>query len=137
MRLDIGNNLHPTIIIEESYEPSILAGGKEETKIHEEKCKSLQDNCSKEEGDDFPQEIHSFYCPLKMDENNIQEALHLLHETHASVSHQCWIVSSLADQYSLEAKEEMQKALSTIQGDLLQLISDGDDLFELIDVLHG
>ena len=39
-----------TIIIEESYEPSRLASGKEETHIHEEKWKLLQDICSKREG---------------------------------------------------------------------------------------
>ena len=101
------------------------------------KCKSLQDNCSKEEGDDFPQEIHSFSRPSNMDENKIQESLHLLHDTHASVSHQCWITASLEDQSSLESKEEMQKALSTIQGEFLKLLYDRDDLIEVDDVLHG
>ena len=72
-----------------------------------------------------------------MDENNIQVALHLLHDTHALVSHQCWIVASLEDQYSLEAKEEIWKALSTIQGDFLQFIFDRDDLFDFFEVLHG
>ena len=53
------------------------------------------------------------------------------------MAHNCWIVASLEDQSSLKAKEEMRKALSTIQGDLLQCLSDRDDLFELVDVLHG
>ena len=84
--LNINGNPNPTIIIE-SYEPYILASGKAETKIHEEKCKSLQDNCIKEEGDDFPQELHSFSWPLNMDEKKIQDSLHILHDTHALVSH--------------------------------------------------
>ena len=71
-----------------------------------------------------------------MDEKNIQEALHLLHDKHASVSHQCWIIASLEDPYSLEAKEEIQKALSTIQGDFLQFIFDRDDLFDIVEVFH-
>ena len=72
-----------------------------------------------------------------MDEKKIQEALHLIRDTHASVSHQCWIAASLEDQSSLESKEEMQKALSTIQGEFLKLIYDRDDLIEVSDVLHG
>ena len=70
-----------------------------------------------------------------MDEKNIQEDLHLIHDTHALVSHQCWITASLDDQSSLEAKEEIQKALSTIQGDFLQFISNRDYFFELADIL--
>ena len=85
---------------------------------------------------DFPQEPHSFPWPLKMDEKNIQKDLHLLQDIHSSVAHQCWIVASLEDQYSLESKEEMQKALPTIQGELLQLISDRDDLIEIVYVFH-
>ena len=72
-----------------------------------------------------------------MDENKIQEALHLLHDTHDSVSHQCWITASLEGQTFLEAKDKIQKALSTIQGDFLQLLSDRYDLFELVEVFHG
>ena len=136
-KFNICENKNPTIIIEYIYEPSILASGKEETNIHEEKYTSLEDNCSKKEGDDFPKEPHSFLWPLKMDENNIQEALHLLHDTHALVSYKCWIFASLEDHASLEAKEEIQEALYTIQGDFLQLISDRDDLFELVQLLHG
>ena len=73
-----------------------------------------------------------------MDEKNIQKALHLLQDTHSSVAHQCWIVASSEDQSSLESKEEMRKALSTIQGEFLQLLFDRADLmFELADMLHG
>ena len=52
-RFDMSKHPNLTITIVESFEPSSLAGGKEETNIHEEKCKSLQDNCSKEKGDAF------------------------------------------------------------------------------------
>ena len=91
----------------EIYEPSSLAGGEASRDIHKENCKSQQENCRKEEGGDFPQEPLSFPWPLKMDENNIQKALHLLQDTHSSVAHLCWIVTSLEDQSSLESKEEI------------------------------
>ena len=72
-----------------------------------------------------------------MDEKNIQNDLHLLQDTHSSVAHQCWIVASLEDQSSLESKEEMQKALSTIQGEFSKLFSNRYDLIDVADVLHG
>ena len=53
--VELIENLKPTITIVEIYEPSSLAGGKAERKIHKEKYKSLQDNCIQEEGGDFPQ----------------------------------------------------------------------------------
>ena len=87
-RIELTENTNPTITIVEIYEPSSLAGGKAESKIHKKKYKSQQENCRKEEGDDFPQEPHSFPWPLKMDEKNIQKALHLLQDTHSSVAHQ-------------------------------------------------
>ena len=59
-RINLSENKNPTIIIEDIYEPCILASGKEEANIHEGKRRSLQDNCSIKEGNDFPQEIHSF-----------------------------------------------------------------------------
>ena len=77
-RIELTENLNPTITIVESYEPSSIAGGKEEIKIHKERCKSQQENCRKEEGGDIPQESHSFPWPLKMDQKKIQKALHLL-----------------------------------------------------------
>ena len=57
-RLDISENPHPTIIIEDIHEPPRIAGGKEETNIHEKKrkCKSLQHICSQGE-DEFSHEI--------------------------------------------------------------------------------
>ena len=72
-----------------------------------------------------------------MDEKNIKNALHLLQDTHYLMAHQCWIDASLEDQSSLDSKEYMHKALSTIQGEFLKLISDRDDLIEVSDVLHG
>ena len=70
-----------------------------------------------------------------MDEKKIQKASPLVQDTHSLVAHQCWISTSLEDQYSLESKEEMQKELSTIQGEFLQLISNRDDFIDLADVL--
>ena len=136
-RIELTENPNPTITIVESYEPSSLVGGKVERNIPKEKCKSQQEKCRKEERGDFHQEPHSFPWPLKMDENNIQNSLQLLQDTHSSVAHQCWIAASLEDQSSLESKEEIHKELSTIQGEFLQLISDRDDLIDIADVLHG
>ena len=65
-----------------------------------------------------------------MDEKNIQKDLHLLQDMHSLVAQQCWIVASLEDQSSLESKEEMQKALSTIQGEFLKLLFDRDYLID-------
>ena len=121
----------------ERHDPSSLVGGKVKRKIHKEKCESQQENCRKEEGGDFPQKPHSFPWPLKMDEKNIQKDLHLLQDTHASLAYRFWIVASLEDQYSIESKEEMRKALSTLQEKFLKLLFDRDDLIELADVLHG
>ena len=84
-RLKLSENQSPTITIVEIYEPYSLASEKAKIKIHKEKCKSLQDNCRKEEGGDFPKEFHSFSCNYKMDEKNIQKYLHLLQDTHDSV----------------------------------------------------
>ena len=112
----------------------------QERKQKERFIKRSASHCKKiaeKEGGDFPQEPHSFPWPLKMDENNIQKALHIFQDTHSSVAHQCWIAASLEDQSSLESKEEMQKALSTIQGEFLKLLSDRDDFIEVSDVLHG
>ena len=52
------------------------------------------------------------------------------------MAHKCWIVASLEDQSSIESKEEMRKALSTIQGEFLQFLSDRDDLFDIVYVFH-
>ena len=136
-RLELIENPNPTITIVEIYDPSSLAGGKVERKIHKEKYKSQQENCRKEEGGDFSQEPHSFPWTLKMDEKNIQKAVHLLQDTDSSVAHQCWIAASLEDQSSLESKEDMWKALSTIQGEFLQFLSDRDDLIDIVDVFQG
>ena len=85
--IELIENPNPTITIMDIYEPSRLAGGKAERKIHKEKYKSQQENWREEEGGDFPQEPHSFPWPLKMYENNIQKDLHLLQDTHSSVTH--------------------------------------------------
>ena len=53
-RINLNENPNPTITIVESYEPSSLAGGKVERKIHKEKCKSLQDNWREDEGGVLP-----------------------------------------------------------------------------------
>ena len=48
-RIHISENPHPTIIIEESYEPSSLACGKAKIKIHEGEHKLLQGICGEGE----------------------------------------------------------------------------------------
>ena len=43
------------------------------------------------------QEPHFFEGSLKMNRNNIQESLRILHDTKALVSNSCWKISSLED----------------------------------------
>ena len=49
-RLEIIENTNLAITIVDIHDPSSLAGGKVERKIHKEKYKSQQENCRKEEG---------------------------------------------------------------------------------------
>ena len=62
------------------------------------------------------QEPHLLVGSLKMDEQKIQEAIKILHETHDSMSNMCWEPALMEDQSSFEAMETIQKAMSTIKG---------------------
>ena len=81
------------------------------------------------------QEPHMLAGSLKMDEQKIQEALKILHDTHASVSKIFLEDALMEDQSSFEAMENIQKALSTIKGNFSYLFSDKNDMFELVELL--
>ena len=87
------------------------------------------------EEEEHLQEPHLLAGSLKMDEQKIQEAL-IIHDTHASVSKMCWKSSLMEDQSSFEAMENIQKAMSTIKGNFSQLLSDKNDMFELVELLQ-
>ena len=88
------------------------------------------------EEEEHLQEPHILAGSLKMDEHKIQEALKILHDTHASVSKMCWEAALMEDQSSFEAMENIQKAMSTIKGNFSQLLSDKNDMFELVELLR-
>ena len=88
------------------------------------------------EEEEHLQEPHLLAGSLKMDEQKIQEALKILHDTHASVSKMCWEAALMEDQSSFEAMENIQKAMSTIKGNFSQLLSDKNDMFELVELLQ-
>ena len=69
-----------------------------------------------------------------MDEKKIQEALNTLHGTHALVSKICW---SMEEKYSMEDIEKIQKAISDIKGNILNLLSGRDYLIELVHLYCG
>ena len=64
----------------------------------------------KEEDDEFhSQEPHFFEGSLKMNENNIQEDLTILHDTKALVTNSCWRDSSSEETSFLEEMEKIQR----------------------------
>ena len=87
------------------------------------------------------EEVHSqpypFEGPLNMTERKIKQALHVIHDTNASMSLSCWKFMALEDPSSLEAMENIQKALSAIKGNFLQFIFSRDYLLELVEMYHG
>ena len=71
-----------------------------------------------------------------MNENNIQEALSILHETQALVSNSCWRATSLEEPSFLEDMEKIQRAMCNIKGNFMSLIFDRKNVIELIEWLH-
>ena len=47
-----------------------------------------------------------------------------------------WEADLMEDQSSFEAMENIQKAMSTIKGNFSQLLSDKNDMFELVELLQ-
>ena len=48
----------------------------------------------------------------------------------------CWEDSLMEDQYSFEAMEIIQKAMSTIKGNFSQLLLDRNDMLDLVELLR-
>ena len=70
------------------------------------------------------QEPHFLEGSLKMNENNIQESLIILHDTQALVSNSCWRATSLEETSFLEDMEKIQRAICNIKGNFMSLIFD-------------
>ena len=81
------------------------------------------------------QEPYFLEGSLKMNENNIQEALRILHDTQALVSNSCWRATSLEDPSFLEDMEKIQRAMCNIKGNFMSFIFDINFFIELIDKL--
>ena len=77
------------------------------------------------------QEPHFLEGSLKMNENNIQESLSILHGTQALVSIFCWRATSLEETSFLEDMEKIQGAMCHIKGNFMSLIFYRNHLFEL------
>ena len=69
-----------------------------------------------------------------MSECNIKEAVYTLHGTYALMKNICW---KLEEKYSMEYLEKFQKAMTSTKGKFLQLLSDRDNLLELVELVHG
>ena len=48
----------------------------------------------------------------------------------------CWEAALMEDQSSFEAMENIQKVMSTIKGNFSQLLSNKNDMFELVELLQ-
>ena len=71
-----------------------------------------------------------------MNENKIQEALSILHDTQALVSNSCWRATSLEDPSFLEDMEKIQRAMCNIKGNFMSLIFDRKNVIALSRWLH-
>ena len=71
-----------------------------------------------------------------MNENNIQEALIILHDTEALVSNYCWRATFLEEPSFPEDMEKIQRAMCNIKGNFMYLIFDRNHFFELNELLH-
>ena len=69
-----------------------------------------------------------------MNECKIKEALQTLHWTHALMTNIYW---NLDDKYFIEYMEKFQKAMTSTKGNFLQLLSDRDNLLEIVELLYG
>ena len=77
------------------------------------------------------QEPHFIEGSLKMNENNSQESLIILHDTQSLVSNYCWRTTSLEETSFLEYMEKIQRAMCHIKGNFMSFIFDRNHLFEL------
>ena len=67
-------------------------------------------------------EPHFLEGSLKMNENKIQEALSILHDTQALVSDSCWRATSLEEPSFLEDMEKIQREMCNIKGNFMFFI---------------
>ena len=77
------------------------------------------------------QETHFIEGSLKVNENNIQEALLIIHDTQALVSNSCWRATSLEEPSFLEDMEKIQREMCNIKGNFMSLIFDRKNVLDL------
>ena len=70
------------------------------------------------------QEPHFLEGSLNMNENKIQEALIILHDTQALVSNSCWRATSLEEPSFLEDMEKIQREMCKIKGNFMSFLFD-------------
>ena len=71
-----------------------------------------------------------------MNENKIQEALRIIHDTQALVSNSCWRATSLEDPSFLQDMENLQRAMCNIKGNFMYLLCDRKNVIDLREWLH-
>ena len=82
------------------------------------------------------QEPHFIEGSLNMNENNIQEALRIIHDTQALVSNYCWRATSLEEPSFLEDMEKIQRGMCNIKGNFMSFIFDRKNFIEIIEWSH-
>ena len=78
------------------------------------------------------QEPHFLEGSLKMNENKIQDALRILHDTQALVSNSCWRATSLEEPSFLEDMEKIQRSMCNIKGNFMSLLFNRKNVIKLI-----
>ena len=78
------------------------------------------------------QEPHFIEGSLNMNENKIQEALSILHDTQSLVSNSCWRSTSLEDPSFPEDREKIQRAMCNIKGNFMSLLFNRKNVINLI-----
>ena len=77
-------------------------------------------------------EPHFLKGSLNMNENKIQEALSILHDTQSLVSNSCWRSTSLEVPSFPEDREKIQRAMCNIKGNFMYLLFNRKNVIKLI-----
>ena len=93
---------------------------------------------SKKEEDDevHLQEPHFIEGSLKMNENNIQDTLRILHDTKSLLSNSCYRATSLEEPSFLEDMENIQREMCNIKGNFMSFLFDRKSGIDLSEWLH-
>ena len=81
-------------------------------------------------------EPHFLEGSLNLNENKIQEALIILHDTQELVSNSCWRDTSLEEPSFLEDMEKIQREMCNIKGNFMSLIFYRKNVIKISEWLH-